>query len=346
MILPKSILLVKLSAIGDVVMATPVAESLRRAFPSARIAWLVERRCADAVIGNPHLDEVLVSERLRGLSFIPTLKTALGLRARRFDLAIDLQGLARSALMVLASGAKSRIGFDNGREFSHLCYNVRVGCDVKPHGMACHRKLLEPLGIAPDAASRQMLFPLSEDDISAARELLSARGLSEDSRLAALAPATTRAYKHWVEDRWAELADRLSAQMGMTPVFLGGPSDRALIARIQAAMSRPSVSLAGETSIKSAAAVVKRSQLSVTVDNGLMHVSVALGAPTVGICGPTTAWMNHVDRPNYRVVMKEFACAPCRKRVTCEQFDCMRAISVDDVARLVNHTWRQLANPP
>lgn len=324
---PIRILIVKFSAIGDVVMATPSAESLRQAYPDAHIAWLVEKRCADAVVGNPHLDEVLVYERTRGFSGV--IAAAREMRKRRFDMAVDLQGLARSAIMGFLSGARTRIGFADGREHSNWLYNKRVECGILPHGMSCHRLLLKAAGVPDELISDGMLFPLSTGDEEKAKELLETAGLG-GARIFALAPATTRAYKHWIDERWSQLADLL-AEQGVTPVFLGGPSDAHLIERIRDACKSQTVSLAGKTTLKVAASVLKLSVGAVAVDNGLMHISIALGVPTVAVFGPTTAYRNHAHRPNFTVVRRDFPCAPCRQRVTCDDYDCMRAVSVNDV---------------
>lgn len=327
----KRILIVKLSAIGDVIAATPAAKSIRKAYPNAHIAWFVEKRCSDVLKGNPNLDEILVYDRKRGAKGIfGAIAMAARLHGLRFDTVVDLQGLARSAAYGFASGAKTRIGFANGREFSHIFYNKRVECSVMPHGMSCHRTLLQAIGINPDEASDTMLFPLSDDDRTSARALISSLGLSGSRRLAALSPGTTRAYKHWVEERWTGLADWLS-QSGLTPVFIGSPTEVPLIERIRAGTHCETVSLAGKTSLKTAAAVIASSDLSIAVDNGIMHMSVALGVPTVAVFGPTSAWVNHAHRPNFAIARKEFPCAPCRRRDTCADFDCMRALSLEDV---------------
>ncbi|MCX8053926.1 MAG: glycosyltransferase family 9 protein, partial [Armatimonadetes bacterium] len=127
------ILIVRLSAIGDVLMATPVARALRKAFPQSYIAWVVEKKAADIVIGNPYLDDVIVWERTRGRSVASrVLNFAKGLwflrnelRSRDFDVCLDLQGLLRSALVCWLSGAARRIGFADGAEGSVLFYNDR-----------------------------------------------------------------------------------------------------------------------------------------------------------------------------------------------------------------------------
>lgn len=329
----QTVLIVKPSSIGDVVMATPMAEALKRSCPTARLTWLVDDRCKDVILGNPYVDEVLVWKRAGGLDGLrSTAGLVRAMRSRDLDVAIDAQGLARSALMAYLSGAKRRVGFAGGREGSSLLYNVRVDCGPPPHDMKSNLKLLEALGVAPDAISSNMLFPLTEDDLRGARELLVSAGAQQTCSIAALAPATTRPNKHWVESRWSELADALHSRFGLTPVFLGSGSSAEMVERIRSQSHVPTVSLVGATTLKLAGAVIRTARLAVAVDTGLMHISVALGVPTVAIFGATSAWLNHAERPSFAVVRKDFPCAPCRKKVTCENVDCMLAVSVDDVA--------------
>ena len=327
----KSILIVKMTAIGDVVTATPVAESIRKAYPEAHIAWLVDERCREAVIGNPYVDEILMwdtSNCWKGF------RTALGvikqMRSARFDVAIDFQGLAKSSIMAYLSGAKLRIGFANGREHSSLLYNRTLECDVVPHRMSCHRLLLDLVGIPEESASRDMLISLTEEHRIECGQLLAMEGVKDNEDVVALVPATTRRHKHWVEDRWAHVADAMSG-MGLVPVFLGGPNDIDLVEAIRGKTKTRTMSLAGKTTLKVAAALTERARLTVAVDTGLMHISVAVGTPTVALYGPTAEWRNHTSRPNFTVVIKDFSCAPCYRKPTCENYDCMRAITVDDV---------------
>ena len=328
----KSILLVKMSSIGDVVMSTPVAESVRKAYPDAYIGWLVEEKCRDVVIGNPYLDEVFVWSRTSGIRSLRSAREVIRrMRARRFDVAIDFQGLAKSAIMTYLSGAALRIGYADCKEHNTFLYNKTVECGVWPHRMRCHRLLLEPIGIQMESVSPNMLIPLSDEHTDRSLELLIAHGVLDRDNIVVLVPATTFAFKHWIEDRWASVADELWTRLGLIPVFLGGKGDVELIERIRARAKTRTVSLVGQTTWAVAAATAKRARLTVAVDTGLMHSSVAVGTPTIALYGPTPEWKEHVSRPNFKLLMKEFPCAPCRPRRACEGFDCMKAITVEDV---------------
>ncbi|MEN6521668.1 MAG: glycosyltransferase family 9 protein [Armatimonadota bacterium] len=329
-----SILIVRLSAIGDVVMTTAAVRALRRRMPGARITWVVEPKSAGILDGNPDIDEKIAFDRSGPASF---LKLAQVLRKSKFDVALDFQGLARSALVTAASGAKRRIGYADSREFSGVAYNETVACAKTTskrrcrHGMACYMKLLEPLGIVPDDRDGDMRIAISDEERESAAEIAFEAGLGVGEHAVALCPATTRANKHWSEEGWSKLADSLWKEMGLRGVFLGVKKDRELIDRILAKTEAPAINLAGCTTLKQAVAVQDRCSLIVAVDTGLLHTSVAIGKPSVGIFGPTTAWQNHIHRYNFAVVRKDMDCVPCYKKPKCERFECITDVTPEDV---------------
>jgi heptosyltransferase I len=332
------VLLLRLSAIGDVVIATPVIRALRQAYPAAHLAWLVEEKAADIVRGNPELDEVIVWPRAawggeassiagrtrllqRNAGFVTSL------RQRRFDVAIDFQGLLRSALLARASGARWRIASEGSREGSHLFYNRRVARGEETSSRQRCLDLLSPLGIV--SRDRQMHVWYSDDDARTAASILERCG-GREGKVVCLCPATTWRHKHWREERWAPLADRLATELNLRPVFMGARADRPLIERIRAQMQVPSWSAAGETSLKHAAALLAQSELVIAVDTALMHIGVAVGTTTIGLCGPSY-WPGFQDYDNFRMVRKPYACSPCLRHPTCQQDDCMTDIAVEDV---------------
>lgn len=332
------ILIVRLGAIGDVVVTTPVARALRQALPEAHLAWVVEEKAADLLVGNPHLDEIIVwrrgswSEELRRGSGIAGHACFLaGLRRRHFDVAIDFQGLARSAALVAASGAPHRIGNTRSREGSGLCYTIRVPRPREPSNRQRCLDLLRPLGI--DSCDRRMEISVGTDARRFAAEFLADNGLTS-SRYACLCPATTWRNKHWHEAGWAKLADTLQQRLRMRAVFMGGPGDLPLLARIQAGMATEPVIAAGRTSLRGAAALLERAQVAVSVDTALMHVGVAVGTPVVALCGPSY-WPGFQDYERCRLIRKPVPCSPCLRHPTCAHFDCMTAIGAEETTRAV-----------
>ena len=336
----KRILIIRLSAIGDVVLATPLAKALREAFPDAHIAWVVEAKCRDVLEGNPYLDEVIVWQRMqsggsalgRAVRYIAEARElSRKLKARKFDVAIDFQGLLRSALVARVSGARLRIGYSNSREGAFLFHHTRHPVNrAKMQGDETHTVMLSHLGITVDKL--EMHMPIGAEDAAFAREFVAdaLAGHPSARKVVALCPATTWPQKYWTEQGWAELADALVAKYKALPIFLGSKDDIALMDRIAGLMTTDPVSAMGKTSLKQAAAIIARSDLVISVDTGLMHIANALKRPVVGIFGPT-AWDYLGKKDTLRIVAKELECMPCFRHPSCERFDCMRAITADDV---------------
>lgn len=305
-----NILIVKLSAIGDVTMATPFPRGLKMLYPEARIDWLVEPLSADVLRGNPFINEVIVWERchsmrVKGLKgawgLVRDLRELAGRIQGRYDLAIDLQGLARSGLAVRASGAAVRLGKKDSREGSGWFLTHKADLEA-PFYRASEQYIgiLRRLGLSKPPQSME-IYP-DADNVAKADALLASAGVS--SEYAVLTPATTRPYKHWSDEAFAQTIVLLERELGLTSVLLGSPKDREMANRIMA-MSGESgaVSLAGETTLRDAAEIIRRARLLVGVDTGLMHFGIAMGTPTIAVFGPTTAQRLR-DEPNTRVLQR------------------------------------------
>ncbi|MCV2369443.1 lipopolysaccharide heptosyltransferase I [Roseateles oligotrophus] len=342
---PDRILIVRLSALGDVVLSSGLIPSLLSRWPKAQITWLVEPAAAPLLKHNPRLHEVIVlptaewknlwraGKRLQALREIWRFRASL--RAARFDLVIDPQGLLKSGLMAWFTGAPRRVNLKPRESSQWLMHeSVRpgpgVGIDATlPIVAHEYRDLAVYLGAASD--SYRMDLAVGE----AARQLASARleQAKVGSRYAVLAAFTTRPQKHWIESNWAALADGLLAQ-GLTPLLLGGPSDLPAAQRIAA--SNPAiVNLVGQFKLDETVAVISRASLLVGVDTGLSHMAIALNIPTVALFGSTTPYLRGPDART-QVLYERLDCSPCNRKPTCHgRFDCMRQL---DVARVLKAT--------
>ena len=331
------ILLVRLSAIGDIVFASPLVSALRRACPQAHIAWLVQPECSALLDHHPDLDETIVcplghwrrlwrERRLRELSAgVRSLRQTL--RLRRFDLALDLQGLLKSGLLARLSGAPVRIGLGS-REGSQwlMTRTVARGGDPRRIGSE-YLYLAQALGLPVD--SFEMAVHYSPADAELAQETLVRERLS--AGYAVLCPFTTRPQKHWFEERWVALANRLGSDLGLVPVLLGGPGDQAAAERIAGGAEGRLVSLVGRTSLTEAAALIDGADLLVAVDTGLGHMGIAFGTPSLLLFGSTRPYLD-TTRANARVLYHPLPCSPCKRRPTCDgAFTCMREIEVAEV---------------
>jgi len=338
--MPERILVVKLSAIGDVLMATPVARALREAFGQSYIAWVVERKSADVVIGNPYLDDVIVWDRVKRGGVLGDAARFIGslsglrkeLRSRRFDVCVDLQGLLRSAAVCLASGAKRRIGFADGAEGSVRLYTERYdpgGDEV--NAQQRNLDLLKTLGVHSDDTTMHM--PIGQEDRDFASHFFAEHGL-DGHKVVAFCPATTWANKHWTPEGWRGIADLIGRQYGARSLILGSKADVALAHKITDTAEFKPVISAGKTTLKQAGALMEKCAAVIGVDTGLLHMAVALDRSSVGLFG-ASAWRCFLKRDNFIWVAKDFHCSPCRRHPTCSNIDCMQAITPDDVDQAV-----------
>ncbi len=332
----KRILIVRLSAIGDVVMASPLIRALRDRYPEAHIAWLVQAEAVSLLAANPRLDEVIVwprgewqrlwRERRYGQLLKAVRVFRRELRARGFDLVLDIQGLMKSGLLAWMTGAVERVGLGSREGSARLMTRVvdkprgdkRIGSE--------YRRMAEALGL--NTESFEMDLALSAGDACFVDDFIAKHGLQPG--YAVICPFTTRPQKHWVESRWSPLAACLCAELDLPVVMLGGPGDREAAGRI-AAGEAGIIDMTGETSLSQAAALISRARLLVGVDTGLMHMGIAFAVPTIAIFGSTCPYLD-TGRDNTRILYKALDCSPCRRRPTCDgAFTCLREIGVDEV---------------
>jgi len=329
------VLIIRLSAIGDIVMASGLLSALRPAFPQARFAWLVQPESKDLLMANSSLDEVIVWPRGEWRRLFRTMrwlrlameiaKFARLLRRHQFDVVIDAQGLLKSASLAWLTRAPRRIGL-GPREGGRALTTEII---PKPRGdrrMASeYRHLASVLG--GDVAAYRMQVALTEDDRRFAEEFISTRDLV--GGYAVVCPFTTRPQKHWVASYWPVLIERLRQETGLRTVILGGPSDVAAAADIADGIDV--VNAVGQTRLRQAAALIARARLLVGVDTGLMHMGTAFAIPTIALFGSTCPYLE-TDSPRTRILYKALSCSPCRRHPTCGgAFTCMQMISVDEV---------------
>lgn len=329
------ILIVRTSAIGDLVFASPFAHALRRSYPRAHIAWLVEAGLEGVIAADPAIDEVISWPKRRWATLwrerrltqlvrsVAELRAAL--HTRRFDTALDLQGLLKSGLLTWLSGAPRRIGLGS-REGSRLLM-TRVIARGGPIQRISSEYLHFAQQLGLDTGDFVPQLTIHPEAGAQGLALLEAHGLVA-GRFAVFAPFTTRPQKHWFEDAWGELAALVTRSLGLTPVILGAPADREAAERIARGTA---VSLAGQTSLAQAAAVIRSAAVVVGVDTGLAHCGIALNRPTVALFGSTRPYLE-TCRPNARVIWLGLPCSPCRRSPTCNgAFTCLRDITATRV---------------
>jgi lipopolysaccharide heptosyltransferase I len=344
------VLIVKLSSLGDVIHTLPALTALRRHRPEAHLTWLVEPAAAEVLHDHPALNRVLILPRpawrelLRaGRAGALAREVRAFLRALRdttYDLVLDFQGLAKSALWVAAARAARKVGPGPGRRRNELAwwaYTERVPLpDPGAHAVERNLALLDALGL-PRLPVRYDL-PIPAAHAREANGLLAELGLAPGAAFVAAAPQTRWPTKNWTAAGFAGVADELQRR-GLPVVFTGAPADRTALDAIAAAMHTPMRRVDGRTALRTLAAVFQRARAVLATDTGPMHLAVAVGTPVVALFGPTDPGYTGPYGPGHGVLRHPVPCSPCFKK-TCrtrvvEPHACMTRISVPEVVQAV-----------
>jgi len=330
------ILIVKLSAVGDVIHTLPSLAALRRRFPQAHISWVVEEAASDLLRNHPCLDELIISGRKRWINelkkgkYSKVLKEARrflsDLRSRRYDLVIDFHGLFKSAVLAWLSGASRRLGYDSMQELSGLFYTEKIPEDLSRH--AVDRYLDFPRHLGADVKQPEFFLDISAPQHRHIDQLFEEFHLVGQKNLIAINTVALWDTKLWDDEKFARLGDRISRELKAAVVFTG--SDPAPMKNILSRMNEPAVNLGGRTSLRELAHLYQRARLLITTDSGPMHLAAAVGTPVVALFGPTDPARTGPYGKGHRVLRKDLECSPCLRK-SCKTRSCMHNISADEV---------------
>ena len=352
------ILLIKPSALGDVVHTIPVLVKLRARYPRARIDWLITPENAEVVRCHPALNNVVLFARRdfskRGhrwralMAFFDLLKQ---IRRAKYDLIVDMHGQVRSAFFALISGASVRIGFDRpvkrtltvsaehdlknvpshgwrgAREGSWLAYTHRIAIPtLDVHAIDRYLWVGELLGF--DGNPADLTIHLPTEAVSKVQRLLEEHGVPADTPLVVLVPGTIWETKHWTIEGFSGVA-REFLRHGFAVALAGTKRDQQRCCQIAAA-APGTCDLSGKTTPAELAALIRRAEVAVTNDSGSMHVAASLDKPMVSVFGPTNpVHIGPYERPE-SVVRVDLPCSPCNyRRLSQCPFDhaCMKQVT-------------------
>ncbi len=336
------ILLIKLSAVGDVVHTIPVLNKLRRRFPGAQIEWLMKPALAELMRHHPAISSIVPFEPEGSApwsALASSARLAARLAAARYDLVIDLHGQVRTALLTVATRAPVRVGFDRprpdvwkassrtfpaearkhawmgAREGSWLAYTHHIAVPtLEVHAVDRYLNVGPLLGFDNDPPD--FFFPIPQAAEQSLDRLLGRHGVErvgDTAGLVTMAPGTVWETKHWRPEGFAEVANYFMRQ-GFRVVLTGSKRERLACEAVAAAAPGAS-NLAAETRLDELAALIRRSRLCITNDSGPMHLAAALGRPVVAVFGPTDdVWIGPYRQPR-SVLRADVDCAPCYLRV-------------------------------
>lgn len=339
------ILIVKLSAIGDIVHTLPALRVLREARSDYYLGWAVHQAGANLLEGHPLLNEVIIVPR--EWSFSPFawggLKKLLrGRTGDDWDIAIDFQGLTKSGFITWMSGARDRIGFEglNAREWNTLFTNEQI-TTTSEHVIGMNLELLKGLRIVPPKTGTA-LIAVFEEDRAHIREWADSEGIGEE-RFAILDPFAGWPTKTWLRSRWVELAQRIGPELGMRCIVVWGPKERDAAQELRSMMKRAGAEtvLAPPTTLRQFAALADTyAAVIVAGDTGLMHLAAARGVPAVALYGPSDPRRNGPAFSNAHFQALQDPSQPCANTFwrECKHHDpgqCLSGIEVDQVLQAI-----------
>jgi heptosyltransferase I len=334
------ILLIKLSAVGDVVHTIPVLNKLRRRYPTAQLDWLVTPSIAELLRHHAAISNIIEFERdawstpWRFKPFTSYARLAAKLRAAAYDLVVDMHGQFRTAALTLATGAPSRIGFDRpragvwdasprkfpeqarkhawqgAREGSWVAYTHHIPVPTLDlHAVDRYLNVGPILGL--DRGPADFSFQIPQSAVSRVEALLAQHGVNRTD-IVIMAPGTIWETKRWGSDKFAHVARHFIAK-GCAVTLVGSQRERVVCEEV-ADLAPGAVNLAGMTTLSELAALTRRSAICITNDSGPMHLAVALDRLVISIFGPTDPiWIGPYGRAD-AVLQADLECSPCYLR--------------------------------
>jgi heptosyltransferase-1 len=342
------ILILRLSAVGDVLRTIPAVKALKENYPHSRIAWIVEEPAKALLESQPEIDEVILFPRKRWADGIKSPKRmwrTIGevgrfiraLRENKFDVVLDFHGILKSGLISFLSGSQKRVGFDrrSSREGNFLFSNIKVRLpEEKMSRFQRNFLLLRGMGLEINDFKSNLHIP-AEDEKYIQSFFLNKLPTPFKRPLIAIHPGTSpkTIYKRWMPHLYSKLADRLVNELRATVIYTWGPGELELMEEIRGGMTEPSILGPQTESLTQLGEVYRQCDLYIGGDTGPMHIASLMGIPVVAIYGPTDPVVNE-PFGRHKKVRKEVGCNPCRNR-SCKDLTCLRMITAEDVFKAV-----------
>ena len=321
--------------IGDMILLTPALRALKKGLHDANITVLVNPLVKELMERNPYLDSVIVYDKrgtqkgIRGM-----WKMADRLKLERFDIAVILHpNSVRSAILSYMAGIPERVGSKIRGRGPFLTMKVAWRRNV--HEVQRYLDVVSSI-VNVDRNGKLEFWGIREEDETFVNDVLG----DHTGPVVGINPFTTWPSKRWPVERFARLVDLISCRFDTRVVLTGDIDDAYLGSKLMKQVSSKPINLIGHTTLWQLGALIKHCHLYVTCDSGPMHISAALGTPTVSLFGPTDPVRHSPYGQGHTVVRKKTECAPCYKR-KCKSYDCMQAIQIEDVVEAIAERFHQ-----
>ncbi len=333
----KNILIVKLSAIGDVIHALPVSYAIKETFPDAKLTWVVEPPSFDLLSMNPYVDKIILFQKKEFKSFRGFARRFFPFRreiqSEQYDAVLDLQGLFKSAAIAFFARSNIKLGMCNMREMSDKVSKPVVGKNARGHIVERYLDTARAIGCRVD----KVVFPLEvpKDEAKKAEAIVVHEGARFENPFILLAIGANWPNKRWPVEHFAELADWFY-ELNVIPIMIGsGIVDDQRAQQITKLANIPPINLIGKTNWKQLTHIIKNARLVVGGDTGPVHLAAGLGVRTVMLMGPTDANRNGPYDQLDNALEVDRTCKFCWKRSCPKGDDCLERLTVKQVERRI-----------
>jgi len=330
------ILVTRTDRLGDVVLSTPAIKALRQRFPEAHIAFMVRPYTREIVAGNPYLDEVIIYDKYgKQKSLLNTLRFALKLRKKKFDLALMLHPTSRVHIISFIAGIPRRIGYD--RKFSFLltdkfAHNKQKG---EFHESEYTLGLLSMVGI--NTTDKTLFVPVNPAKLEKVEHIFKKFDLDNGSPVIVINPGASCLSKRWDPHNFSVVADELVRIYNAKIITVSDKANEKNVETMKENMTHALVDLSGKTTLGELAAVLSKSDLLISNDSGTIHIACALGVPTVSIFGRKDPGLSPKRwgplGKSCVVLHKDVGCKRCFAHNCKIGFKCLEAIMPEEVIK-------------
>jgi len=327
--IPKKILVIKPSSLGDIIHSLPFLYAIKETFPRAEVHWVVSKGLEGMLEGHPMVRRLLVinKDQWKNIRKVKeTLSEAKALlkelREEAYDMVIDLQGLLRSGIIAQATRSPLRVGFKEAREGSNLFYTHKIKGGRDIHAVDRYLKIANALGC--DMEDMRFPMPLIKESENVTRLR------QEIGRYAVIVPGARWKTKRWLPERFGRTASMLSTKT----IIVGSPSDSEISRIIEKESGGKAISMAGRTDLKELISIIRNASYMISNDSGPMHIAAAFKIPVVAIFGPTNPLRTGPYGSGHKIIRPNIHCSPCYKK-TCKNIKCMEDITVESVLEAV-----------
>jgi lipopolysaccharide heptosyltransferase II len=344
------ILIIQPSRIGDIMFSLPLLVAVKKKYPTSRISWIVDERCAEILENNPNLENIFVWDR-KQFSFKYYKNLRCKLKKHKFDLSIDLHGLAKSAVFVRLANAKFKIASSstNGmREFSWMFSKEIKSSDSEQHCVERHLEVAKFLNCTHDDSDTSYLpVTISKKNFKDVLEKLIKEGILCVNNIVGIHPGGGWISRRWESYKFAILAKKLKTELNAEVVLVGGKeggaSEKDLSKEILDNSQVKIIDMTGKFTLKELFAFLKMCKVFVGNEAGPIHIATALNVQSVAILGPTNAKRTGPYKGNTKVIQHKVCCQPCRNK-TCKKLTCMRYVTISEVFEEIRKKYGNFDN--